>query len=99
MKQPGINKPQRFKSIMKLIFLTEVIEIGCDDCFAQVDKYVDMLRAGADPGEVLPKVKEHLGRCQLCEEEFRALIAILEAQVDPVDQSRSSRSTHTTPPG
>jgi hypothetical protein len=57
-------------------------EIVCEDCYTQIDKYVDMLRAGRDAGEVLPQVKAHLNICPGCEEEFRALICILQAQID-----------------
>lgn len=86
MDQSDIRK-RRFMNIMKVIFRTELVEITCDDCFNQVDRYVDMLRAGSEPGEVLPQIKAHLSRCGNCEEEFKALIAILEAQIDSSETS------------
>lgn len=80
-------KKKRFVAIMRVIFLTEEVEITCDDCFEQIDRYVEMLRAGRSPDEVLPHVKEHLSRCGACETELRALISILEAQAGPPESS------------
>ncbi len=82
MSEPHNTNQQRFARIMEIIFRTDLQEITCDECFEVIDRYVDMLRAGRDPQEVLPQVKAHLGRCAPCDEEFRALIAILEAQID-----------------
>jgi hypothetical protein len=81
LNQPD-NKIERFAAFMKVIFITSNDEIACDDCYNAIDRYVDMLRAGEDPEVVLPKVKAHLGICRGCDEEFRALIAILEAHAD-----------------
>jgi hypothetical protein len=67
-------------SMMKAIFGVEEDEITCDECFEEVDRYVDMLRAGQDAASVLPHVKHHLDHCQCCHEELQALITILEAQ-------------------
>ena len=79
MNEPSSKNTQRFTAIMKVIFQVSMDEIACGDCFDALDRYVEMLRDGKDPGEVLPHVKAHLGICSGCDEEFRALIAILEA--------------------
>jgi hypothetical protein len=67
---------------MKTIFNTQAEDITCDECFEHIDEYVDLLRAGQDPSELLPQVKRHLEQCRCCEMEFRVLISILEAEVD-----------------
>ncbi|MFO8036443.1 MAG: hypothetical protein R6U57_07450 [Anaerolineales bacterium] len=54
-------------------------EIGCDDCFEQVDRFVELELAGESPGDVLPLVKEHLDRCQNCREEYEALLVAVKA--------------------
>jgi hypothetical protein len=77
--EPPSDNTQRFTRIMKVIFQVSMDEIACEDCFNALDRYVEMLRSGKDAGEVLPQVKAHLGMCSGCDEEFRALIAILEA--------------------
>jgi len=65
--------------IVKTVLSVPSDEITCGDCYDVIDQYVDMLRSGQDPATVLPRVKEHLGQCQCCDMEFRALISILEA--------------------
>ena len=72
----------KITDVVKMIFSTKSDDISCDECFNHIDEYVDMLRAGQDPSDVLPQVKGHLEQCQCCEMEFRALITILEAEVD-----------------
>ncbi len=72
---------KRFHDIMELIFSTQDEDIGCDECFRHIDRYVDMVRTGEDPAAVLPQVKRHLDQCGCCREEFEALIAILEAEM------------------
>jgi hypothetical protein len=52
-------------------------EIGCDECFEQLDRYIDMTLAGKDVAEAMPLVADHLGRCQDCREEFEALLEVL----------------------
>lgn len=92
MNEPPNENVQRFMRIMEIIFQTEAEELTCDECFDEVDQYVDMLRSGRDPSEVLPQVKAHLGRCAPCDEEFRALIAILESQMEDTGTSDGATS-------
>lgn len=76
-------KQRSFANMMRTIFNTADDDMSCDECYDQIDQYVDLLRTGQDPGEVLPKVKRHLEQCRCCEAEFRALITILEGQSAP----------------
>ncbi len=45
----------------------------------RVDQYVDMLREGKSPAEVMPLVKHHITLCPPCREEFEALLVALDA--------------------
>jgi hypothetical protein len=73
------KKEQNLKDIIRTLLSVPGEEITCDECYDVIDRYVDMLRAGQDPEVVLPRVREHLGQCECCDVEFRALISILEA--------------------
>jgi len=79
-----MGKPQPHRrhcgEIVKTIFAAQEDDITCDECYAHIDQYVDMLRAGQDPAQVLPQVKSHLEQCRCCAWEFQALIDILEAE-------------------
>jgi hypothetical protein len=55
-------------------------EIGCDECFQQLDRYVDLEVAGANADEQLPGFREHLVGCPACREEHDSLYALLSGQ-------------------
>ena len=38
-------------------------ELGCDDCFAELDRYVELELAGEDPDAHLPGLRAHLAGC------------------------------------
>jgi hypothetical protein len=54
-------------------------EIGCDECLAQMDRFVDLSLAGRDAAVALPLVHDHLERCADCREEFEALLEAVRA--------------------
>jgi predicted anti-sigma-YlaC factor YlaD len=54
-------------------------EIGCAECFEQVDHFVEVKLAGRNAAEAMPLVQDHLDRCSDCREEFEALLAALRA--------------------
>jgi len=55
-------------------------EIGCDECFEQLDRFVEMVLNGEDATAVMPLVQDHLDRCKACREEYEALLAALRPQ-------------------
>ena len=61
------------------IITTRPDEIGCDECFEQLDRFVEMKLAGKNAAEAMPLVQDHLERCDDCREEFEALLAALRA--------------------
>ena len=54
-------------------------EIGCDECFEEVDRFIAMELSGLDAAQAMPLVQEHLQMCGECREEFEALLAALRA--------------------
>ena len=52
-------------------------EVGCDDCFAELDRYVELELAGQDPDAHFPGLRAHLAGCQACREEHDSLRALL----------------------
>ena len=55
----------------------EEAELGCDDCFAELDRYVELELAGADPDARLPGFRAHLAGCLACREEHASLRALM----------------------
>jgi len=54
-------------------------ELGCDDCFEQLDRYVELELAGADPEAAIPGMRAHLHGCSACAEDHASLRAFLLA--------------------
>ena len=52
-------------------------EVGCDDCFEQLDRYVELQLAGADADAALPGLRNHLAGCPACREEHESLRALV----------------------
>ena len=61
------------------IMATRPDGIGCDECFEQLDRFVNIKLDGPDPAEAMPLGQDHLTRCTSCRQEFEWLLAALEA--------------------
>ncbi|MDX6438435.1 MAG: hypothetical protein QOF45_1018 [Gaiellaceae bacterium] len=55
-------------------------EVGCDACFDQLDRYVELELAGADVDAELPGLRAHLQGCPACREEHESLRALVSGE-------------------
>jgi hypothetical protein len=55
-------------------------EIGCDICFAELDRYVELEVAGADPDAAVPGLRTHLDGCPACREEHDSLYGLVSGE-------------------
>jgi hypothetical protein len=53
-------------------------ELTCEQCFEQLDRYVELTLAGTDADERIPGMRPHLAGCPACAEDFRSLREFLE---------------------
>ena len=53
-------------------------EIGCDECFDQLDRYVELELAGEDAEGAVPGMRAHLDGCPACREEHESLRTLLQ---------------------
>ena len=68
-----------FKALVREIAEVREVEIGCDECFEHVDRFIEMELSGLDAAQAMPLVQEHLEICGECREEFEALLRALQA--------------------
>ena len=61
-------------------------EIGCDACFDELDRYVELELAGEQPDRIVPGMGAHLRGCPACREEYESLRDLLAAE--PVETGR-----------
>ena len=52
-------------------------EVGCDVCFKELDRYVELEVAGADADLAIPGLRAHLAGCPACREEHDSLYALV----------------------
>jgi hypothetical protein len=50
-------------------------ELTCEDCFEQLDRYVDLALAGADPDRAVPGMRAHLVGCPACRDDHDSLLS------------------------
>jgi hypothetical protein len=48
-------------------------ELTCEECFDQLDRYVELDVAGADAAAEVPGMLAHLQGCAACSEDFESL--------------------------
>lgn len=67
------------KQLARGIITTRPDEIGCAECFEQMDRFAEMVLQGKNAAEAMPLVEDHLRRCKDCHEEYQALLEALRA--------------------
>ncbi len=58
-------------------------EVTCEVCFEELDRYVELELAAADPETAVPGMRAHLSGCPACSEEHESLTAFLHEQSQP----------------
>ena len=56
-------------------------EVGCDVCFEELDRYVELELAGADADAAIPGLRAHLTGCPACREEHDSLVALVGGEL------------------
>ena len=71
-----MSGPEREDQLERLLGPREA-EVGCDDCFDLLDRYVELELAGEDADAKIPGLATHLRGCPACREEHESLRALL----------------------
>jgi hypothetical protein len=71
-----IDRPDLKQTLGRLLGPAEP-EVGCDACFEELDRYVELELAGADAGAAVPGLRAHLEGCPACREEHDSLLALI----------------------
>ena len=69
-----MRRPDLKQSLGRLLGPLEP-EVGCDECFALLDRYVELELAGRDADAELPGLRAHLEGCPACREDHDTLLA------------------------
>jgi anti-sigma factor RsiW len=74
MTQPGL------KQTLERLLGPAGPEVGCDVCFDELDRYVELELAGQDADAIIPGLRAHLAGCPACREEHESLRALVGRQ-------------------
>jgi len=55
-------------------------ELTCEQCFEELDRYVELELAGAAADEQVPGMRAHLQGCPACDEDHKSLLAFVAAE-------------------
>lgn len=77
-----------WQTLLQSVIETEAYEINCIECFDLLDEYAEFLVEGGNPDEIMPAVRQHLGQCHCCTNEFEALMVMLQ------EAARNQQSTN-----
>jgi hypothetical protein len=58
-------------------------ELSCEQCFEELDRYVELELAGADADAAVPGMHAHLEGCSACAEDRDSLRALLASETGP----------------
>ena len=80
----NIFKPQdklQDEVIVKFLQILENVrdeEMTCDEMFTRLDEFVETEVHSHDAEKIMPLLREHLDMCPDCDEEYEALLNVLE---------------------
>jgi len=69
---------QLVHNLIKRLVVTRDEELSCDEVFALVDEYAEASQRGEDVANLKPLIRHHLDMCRECDEEYHALLRVLE---------------------
>jgi hypothetical protein len=75
--EPELSDEVVARMMHKLVSASEA-ELTCDEVFALVDEYAEASQRGEDVASLKPLIRQHLDLCHECDEEYQALLRVLE---------------------
>ena len=66
-------------TLVKIVAETREIEIGCDECFEQLDSFAEAVLSGRRANELMLLVGDHLDKCADCRSTFEVLLTALRS--------------------
>jgi hypothetical protein len=76
----GPTKNPTDRSLLGGLLGPEGPELSCEECFAELDRYVELELSEADADASVPGMRAHLEGCGACNEDHESLRALVEAE-------------------
>jgi hypothetical protein len=72
-----MNEPSARDRLVGRLLGPQGPELSCEECFEQLDRYVELELAGADAAAAVPGMRAHLEGCSACAEDHESLRTFL----------------------
>ena len=76
------HDPSRTAALLARLLGPADPELTCDECFEELDRYVELELAGRDADAIVPGMRPHLEGCPACREDHDSLAALLATESD-----------------
>ncbi len=64
--------------LLRSVTMTDETELTCDEVFALLDQFAEMVKRGEDAAGFMPLVQKHLTMCPDCREEYETLLKMMD---------------------
>jgi hypothetical protein len=68
------------RDVLHALLGPEGPELTCEECFEQLDRYVELQLAGSDADTAIPGMRAHLEGCPACHEDHDSLRSFVTGQ-------------------
>jgi anti-sigma factor ChrR (cupin superfamily) len=76
-KTAQVTEQASMQMLLHSVAKTEEQELSCDEVYALVDQFAEMVKRGEDGSRLMPMVQKHLNMCPDCREEYEALLKMI----------------------
>ncbi|MGN6254736.1 MAG: hypothetical protein ACTHO8_07105 [Solirubrobacterales bacterium] len=70
------------KEMLSRVLGPEAPELTCEQCFEELDRYVELVLAGEPADARIPGMRAHLEGCPACAEDFDSLRELVTREGD-----------------
>ncbi len=75
------KEPERDdRTLLGRLLGPEGTELSCEQCFVELDRYVELELGRADADSAVPGMREHLKGCEACREDYLSLRALVSSE-------------------
>ena len=72
--------PRRDREVLASVLGPGAPELSCEECFAELDRYVELVVAAESADAGVPGMRAHLEGCPACAEDFESLLELVSSQ-------------------
>jgi hypothetical protein len=80
-----VNRKEHARELLARLLGPGRPELTCEQCFEELDRYVEFEVAGAKADSEIPGMHAHLEGCPACAEDYESLKDLITASGPPAD--------------